>query len=326
MTVGCHRQCETIRWVVGLEVEKRARALADRSFFRIDLSSPRPPVQRPQQGHQGNRLGHTRNGTLAEILRFHERLPASVGIIQVPAPDFCWFDETLIEILHTRISLRQVLLFGIQRISFAECRRPRFAEKPGRHKNESKLINPANKRKYSIIVVGSGLAGGSAAASLSELGYRRRRQQQPATTAARPIRLRRKAVSMPPRTTNERGRDVHSCSTTLFGRHRRSHRGSEEPLQNVQYGASSTSEGPRRPIRARMSGGLLGREHRVRGRWCTGHGRVLRLGRPDSATQTATCLPGVVQGNRQRWSGNVSPHRDDGSRRCRRPCKGHHSS
>ncbi len=35
----------------------------------------------------------------------------------------------------------------------------------------SKLINPANKRKYKIIIVGSGLAGGSAAATLSELGY-----------------------------------------------------------------------------------------------------------------------------------------------------------
>ena len=41
-----------------------------------------------------------------------------------------------------------------------------------KHKFESKLINPKNKRKYSIIVVGSGLAGASAAASLSELGYR----------------------------------------------------------------------------------------------------------------------------------------------------------
>src|SRR5687767_2824714 len=34
-----------------------------------------------------------------------------------------------------------------------------------------KLVNPANKRKYDIIVVGSGLAGASAAASLAELGY-----------------------------------------------------------------------------------------------------------------------------------------------------------
>src|SRR5262245_26856483 len=40
-----------------------------------------------------------------------------------------------------------------------------------RHKFEMKLVNPANKRKYSLIVVGSGLAGASAAASLAELGY-----------------------------------------------------------------------------------------------------------------------------------------------------------
>jgi succinate dehydrogenase / fumarate reductase flavoprotein subunit len=40
-----------------------------------------------------------------------------------------------------------------------------------RHKFELKLVNPANKRKYNIIVVGSGLAGGSAAATLAELGY-----------------------------------------------------------------------------------------------------------------------------------------------------------
>jgi succinate dehydrogenase / fumarate reductase, flavoprotein subunit len=38
-------------------------------------------------------------------------------------------------------------------------------------KFELKLVNPANKRKYSVIVVGSGLAGGSAAATLGELGY-----------------------------------------------------------------------------------------------------------------------------------------------------------
>jgi succinate dehydrogenase / fumarate reductase flavoprotein subunit len=39
------------------------------------------------------------------------------------------------------------------------------------HRFHLKLVNPANKRKYNIIVVGTGLAGGSAAASLGELGY-----------------------------------------------------------------------------------------------------------------------------------------------------------
>jgi succinate dehydrogenase / fumarate reductase flavoprotein subunit len=46
-----------------------------------------------------------------------------------------------------------------------------LADKWDRHKFELKLVNPANKRKFNIIVVGSGLAGGSAAASLAELGY-----------------------------------------------------------------------------------------------------------------------------------------------------------
>ena len=46
------------------------------------------------------------------------------------------------------------------------------AEKWGKHKFNLKLVNPANKRKYEIIVVGTGLAGASAAASLAELGYK----------------------------------------------------------------------------------------------------------------------------------------------------------
>jgi succinate dehydrogenase / fumarate reductase flavoprotein subunit len=46
-----------------------------------------------------------------------------------------------------------------------------LAAKWDRHKFALKLVNPANKRKYTIIVVGTGLAGASAAASLGELGY-----------------------------------------------------------------------------------------------------------------------------------------------------------
>jgi succinate dehydrogenase / fumarate reductase, flavoprotein subunit len=46
-----------------------------------------------------------------------------------------------------------------------------LAEKWNRHRFEMKLVNPANKRKNTIIVVGSGLAGGAAAATMSELGY-----------------------------------------------------------------------------------------------------------------------------------------------------------
>ena len=46
-----------------------------------------------------------------------------------------------------------------------------LAEKWDKHRFDMKLVNPANKRKYSAIVVGTGLAGASAAASMAELGY-----------------------------------------------------------------------------------------------------------------------------------------------------------
>jgi len=47
-----------------------------------------------------------------------------------------------------------------------------IAEKWNRRRFEMKLVNPANKRKYEVIVVGTGLAGASAAATMGELGYR----------------------------------------------------------------------------------------------------------------------------------------------------------
>ena len=46
-----------------------------------------------------------------------------------------------------------------------------LAEKWERHRAAIRLVAPANKHKYHIIVVGSGLAGASAAATLAELGY-----------------------------------------------------------------------------------------------------------------------------------------------------------
>src|SRR3977135_33591 len=46
-----------------------------------------------------------------------------------------------------------------------------LAQKWDKHRFDMKLVNPANKRKFDVIVVGSGLAGASAAATLAELGY-----------------------------------------------------------------------------------------------------------------------------------------------------------
>src|SRR3979409_750210 len=46
-----------------------------------------------------------------------------------------------------------------------------LAQKWDKHRFDLKLVNPANKRKFNVIMVGSGLAGGSGAASMAELGY-----------------------------------------------------------------------------------------------------------------------------------------------------------
>ena len=46
-----------------------------------------------------------------------------------------------------------------------------LAEKWHNYKNHQKLVNPANKRRLDIIIVGTGLAGASAAASLGEMGF-----------------------------------------------------------------------------------------------------------------------------------------------------------
>ena len=46
-----------------------------------------------------------------------------------------------------------------------------LAQKWDRYKSDMKLVNPANKRKFDVIVVGTGLSGGAAAATLAELGY-----------------------------------------------------------------------------------------------------------------------------------------------------------
>ena len=44
-------------------------------------------------------------------------------------------------------------------------------DKWSKYKSSIKLVNPANKRKFNVIVVGTGLAGASASATLAELGY-----------------------------------------------------------------------------------------------------------------------------------------------------------
>jgi len=54
----------------------------------------------------------------------------------------------------------------------SKCPTGPISDRWDKHKFELKLVNPANKRKFHVLVVGTGLAGASAAASLAELGYR----------------------------------------------------------------------------------------------------------------------------------------------------------
>jgi heterodisulfide reductase subunit A-like polyferredoxin len=88
-----------------------------------------------------------------------------------------------------------------------------IAEKWDRHKFEMKLVNPANKRKYTIIVVGTGLAGASAAASLGELGYNVLNfciRTAPGGRTVSPLR----AASTPPRIIRTTATASIACSTT----------------------------------------------------------------------------------------------------------------
>lgn len=86
-------------------------------------------------------------------------------------------------------------------------------DKWSKYKLESKLINPNNKRKYTVLVVGSGLAGASAAATLAELGYNVKcfcYQDSPAA----PTPLRPRAASTRPRTTRTTATPSTACSMT----------------------------------------------------------------------------------------------------------------
>lgn len=78
---------------------------------------------------------------------------------------------------------------------------------------QAKLVNPVNKRKLTVIVVGTGLAGGSAAATLGELGYKVKSFCY-RTRPGGPTPSPRRAASTPPRTTAATATASTGCSTT----------------------------------------------------------------------------------------------------------------
>jgi succinate dehydrogenase / fumarate reductase flavoprotein subunit len=89
-----------------------------------------------------------------------------------------------------------------------------IAEKWDRHRFELKLVNPANKRKFTIIVVGTGLAGGSAAATLAELGYNVKNLLHPGQPPRGPTASPPRAASTRPKTTPTTATASGGCFTT----------------------------------------------------------------------------------------------------------------
>ena len=83
-----------------------------------------------------------------------------------------------------------------------------------RHRFNLKLVNPANKRKYTIIVVGSGLAGGSAAATPRRTRLQRQVLLLPGFRRGARTASPRRAESTPPRIITTTATASTACSTT----------------------------------------------------------------------------------------------------------------
>ncbi|UMG93334.1 hypothetical protein MF408_03385 [Nocardioides sp. TF02-7] len=88
-----------------------------------------------------------------------------------------------------------------------------IAERWQTRKFEARLVNPANRRKLSVIIVGTGLAGASAAATLGEAGYNVKSFCYQDSPAAR-TRSRPRAASTRRRTTRRTATPSTGCSTT----------------------------------------------------------------------------------------------------------------
>ena len=181
-------------------------------------------------------------------------------------------------------------------------------------KFRARLVNPANRRRLSVIVVGTGLAGGSAAATLAEAGYRVKNfwfQDSPGARTASP----RRAGSTPRRTTATTATACTGCSTTR-SRAATSAPGRANSYRLAEVSATSSTRRVAQGVPfAREYGGLLdnrsfggaqvSRTFYARGQ--TGQQLLLRR------------LPGAGAADRPRQRRDARPHRDARPDRRRRP-------
>jgi hypothetical protein len=183
-----------------------------------------------------------------------------------------------------------------------------------RHKFDMKLVSPANKRKFSVIVVGSGLAGASAAASLAEQGYKGHLLLLPGQPAAGALDRRagrdQRGQELPERRRQHRAALLRHRQ----GRRLPRPRGQRPPPRRGVGRHHRPVRGAGRAIRPRV------RRHAgqpvVRRR--PGLADLLRAG-PDRPAAPAGALPGPGAAGRRRRRDDVLAPRDAGVGRRRRP-------
>ena len=187
------------------------------------------------------------------------------------------------------------------------------------HKAAIKVVSPANKRKLDIIIVGTGLGGASAAASLGELGYNVKVfciQDSP-----------RRAHSIAAQGRYQRREELperQRLGIPSVLRHDQGRRLPRPRSQRLPHGRSRQPD--HRPVRG------TGRAFRPRIRRPAGQPFVRRRAgvayvlrpRPDGSAAPAGRLLGTQQGDRRRHGEELSPSRDARHRRGGRRSEGHH--
>ena len=185
-------------------------------------------------------------------------------------------------------------------------------------RSNAKLVNPNNKRKYEIIVVGTGLAGASAAATLAELGYK----VKVFTFHDSPRRAHSIAAQGGINAAKNYRGDGDSIYRlfydTVKGGDYRSREANVYRLAEVSRRHHRPVRGPGRALRPRVR--RPARQPQLRRR--PGEPHVLRPG-PDRPAAAARRLPGAGPPGRARQRRAVQPHRDARRRRGRRPVRRH---
>jgi len=120
-----------------------------------------------------------------------------------------------------------------------------------RHRGRLKLVSPANKRKYRVLVVGTGLAGASAAASLAELGYNVAVSACMTVRAARTASRRKAASTRRRNYTNDSDNVYRLFYDTIKGGDYRSREANVFRL--AQVSSSIMTSAPRRVCRSHVT-------------------------------------------------------------------------